>query len=100
MSTEEQHGQVEVKVNTWVTIPMLAMLIANGVFNIAMSDWSEVVLSCLMIVIGLMFIEREKAVASLLIVNRTLQVSLIQVLEKVVQLEKESNGQDEEVSRD
>ena len=102
MSTEEQlsRSQLEVKVNNWIAIPMLAMLIVNGVFNIAMGDWSETVLSCLMVVIGLMFIEREKAVASLMIVNRTLQVALIEVLEKVVNLERESNGQAEEVSGD
>ena len=100
MNTKEQPTDLEVKVNQWVTIPITIMLVVNGVYNIFMGDWSETVLCALMLVIGLMFIEREKEVASLMIVNRTLQVSLLQVLEKIVKLKGEKDGRETEVSRD
>jgi len=102
MNTNEQYGQVgaQVMVNYWLVMPIFILLAANTLFNIAIADWSEAILSCLAIVMGLILIEKEKAVASLIIVNRNLQSALIKTLEEVVKLKGEDNGRKTEVSRD
>ena len=101
MNTNEPNQErAVVMVNYWLVAPVMSLLIINGVYNIGMADYSEAILSALALVMGLMFIEKEKAVASLMIVNQTLQVSLIQVLEEIIKLKGEKDGRETEVSRD
>ena len=101
MNTNEpnQEGAVVV-INYWLVTPIIMMLTVNAFFNLSIANYSEAVLSAWTLVLGLMFIEKEKAVASLMIVNRTLQLSLVKVLEKMVKLKGEKDGRETEVSRD
>lgn len=79
------------RINYTFIMPMVLLFATNGIYNLTIKDWSEAVVSTLLILATLMYTQLELKVAERHLIPHQLGVSLIKALEKIQKKEIENS---------